>query len=153
MSKTKVAQKPPKKLPLHLGDAAIQQVRDFSSNAIPRARQQKMPVGDVALALDFLQRLKWRRSDDENRAWIDSETISDRLHALRALIHLRQELADGDRLGVSEHEWDAFIADLLEYFTVRAELAGQPSTWREIRYMVSVDRRALPSTPAPKAVA
>jgi hypothetical protein len=154
MSKPKVPRNAPMKNWLvHLTRVQIRRVEDFSGKPIPRKQQTEMSVDDVALALDFLERINWRRTREEKAAWIDSQVISDRLHALRGLIHLRQELVDRHALAVSEEDWDAFIADLLEYFTIRAELAGETTIPRERRYAVIVDERALGLVPAGKAAA
>jgi hypothetical protein len=148
-----IAQKAPKKVLISLADVTIRRVEDFSGKSWAKALHESMSVSKLALGLDFIERIGWRRTAEEKETWLDTEAVADRLHALRGLVRLRQELVERDELAVSEEGWDAFIADVLEYFTIRAELAGETHIPRERRYMVTVDAPALAVAPKRKAVA
>ena len=144
MGTPKVARKAPKKPLLYLEDVRVQQVKDFSGKPILRQNQDKMPVTDVALAIDFLERIQWRRVEEEKKAWIDSETVSDRLHTLRRLMAASRALQEADKLNpVQEHELTDLMNDVFEYLTIRAELAGETCIPRRERYMVTLEEGAL----------
>ncbi len=154
MSKPKVPRKAPENALLPLASLTIRRVESFSGKPLHGVERDVISTGDVALALDFLERIQYRRLEPEKKTWIDAETVTDRLHTLRKLIQVAPRIlnADDDAY-ISEYDMADLTADILEYLTVRAELAGEMASARERRYMVTVDAPSLAAVPARTAVA
>lgn len=154
MSKPKVARKPPKKVLLPLASLTIRRVEDFSGKPAPAHDRERICTDDVALALDFLQRINWRRTEKEKKDWIDPEQVTDRLHTLRRVMQAAHVLLGTEEIGgASDYEVNDLMADAFEYLTIRAELAGETGIPRERRYRVTVDGPVLAAAPTRKAVA
>lgn len=154
MSKPKVTRKAPKRALLPLESLMIRQVEDFSGRSLKGVERDHIGTYRIALALDFMQRIVWRRMPEEKKAWISPVSVTDRLHTLRKVIQvIPRVLTTDEAAGVSEYEVADLLSDMLEYLTIRAELAAETTIPRERRYMVTVDAPALAAVPTRKAVA
>lgn len=106
------------------------QVTDYTRKR-GKVPERTFTADELAVALEFLGRLEYcRRRPDASDALA---SVTGTLGPLRGLVSLLREVID-------EVDFDAqqFLADALEYFTVRLEVASQDPAVRRARYAVEL---------------
>ena len=133
MNTETVAQGPPDPTLLPLDALTIEEANLLSTAMLPEE------LSPEHVAPRFFQRIHWHRSSEQFADWISPRSIAERLHTVRELLRHRADVVEADDdCAVSQEEWDDLIDELLEYLSIRIELAAEPDSTRMRRYMVKV---------------
>jgi hypothetical protein len=127
VSPTAKAPQAPQSLPLTA--VTIRRLTDFDRGNSSTSKEPGERPEHVALAMDFVARLHYRRNADDQAEWAAGARLVESVYGLAYFINEQREL---------DVDMRTFLADSLEYLAIRIAIALDGPERRMARWRVSV---------------